>query len=188
MPGATSPLPRWERVRACPGLEPGVRVKQLDKPAYPTVIPAYPPVIPAKAGTQRSGHSPLSCNEGGAGAKRQRGMPTATITPARKRHSLAPPRHSRAPSRHSRAGGNLPSATSPLPRWDVCETAFDRRFRRRSGASVLGSARFRGGEGGFRRVFLRSDARKGARVRCGPTPAPGGPTARPSGRCCTPCF
>ena len=53
---------------------------------------------------------------------------------------------------------------SPLPRWDVCETAFDRRFRRRSGASVLGSARFRGGEGGFRRVFLRSDARKGARV------------------------
>ena len=40
---------------------------------------------------------------------------------------------------------------SPLPLGDVCETAFGRRLRRRSGASVLESARSRGGRGGFGR-------------------------------------
>ena len=40
---------------------------------------------------------------------------------------------------------------NPLPSRDVCETASGRRFRRRSGASALGSARSRGGQCGFRR-------------------------------------
>ena len=121
MPGATSPLPRWERVR--------VRVKQLDIPAYPSRLSRVPSRHSSEGGNpEERSFAPFVQRRGPKRpiqAKRQRGMPTATITPARKRHSrapprysLAPPRHSRAPSRHSRAGGNLPSATSPLPRWE----------------------------------------------------------------------
>ena len=60
--------------------------------------------------------------------------------------------------------------------------------RARRCSNLLDPGAVRVVSGGFRRVFLRSDARKGARVRCGPKPAPGRPTASRPSRCCRPCF
>ena len=47
----------------------------------------------------------------------------------------------------------------------MCETASGRRFRRRSGASALGSARSRGGQCGFGRFQAVSDVSSCGRMR-----------------------
>ena len=84
---------------------------QLDKPAVTQSFPrggnpeerSFAPFV------QRRGRG----SEATAGDAHSHNHPSAQTSFPR-----TPPVIPFAPSRHSRAGGNLPSATSPLPRWE----------------------------------------------------------------------